>query len=247
MKGVLFDFGGTLDTNGVHWSEKFWEWYEHFEVDVSKKAFEAAFVQSEGMLVQVADIHRATFQRTLHRQFALQFGLLGLDGEDQLLKKIIDACYAEVKENVERARKLLEELQPAYALGIVSNFYGNLPVVCEEFGLTPYLKAMIDSSVVGVRKPDPEIFRLSLKELGTTPGQTFVVGDSYDRDIVPAKAIGCKTIWLKGKSWTAAPATTEAADHTITSLEQIKAILLSLTSASEKKAGEATPSPIQRT
>ncbi|MBI3765652.1 MAG: hypothetical protein HY277_04010, partial [Ignavibacteriales bacterium] len=37
MKAVLFDFGGTIDTDGVHWSEKFWEYYQQFGVGVEKK------------------------------------------------------------------------------------------------------------------------------------------------------------------------------------------------------------------
>ena len=30
---------------------------------------------------------------------------------------------------------------------------------------------------------------------------TFVVGDSFDKDIVPAASLGCKTIWVRGRDW----------------------------------------------
>ncbi len=85
---------------------------------------------------------------------------------------------------------------------------------------------MIDSAVVGVRKPDPMIFSLALARLGVAPNDAWVVGDSYERDIVPAKTLGCSTIWLKGKSWKE-PSSTEAADYTVLTLEDIKKILLS--------------------
>ena len=29
IKGLIFDYGGTLDTNGIHWSEVLWEMYLH--------------------------------------------------------------------------------------------------------------------------------------------------------------------------------------------------------------------------
>lgn len=57
--------------------------------------------------------------------------------------------------------------------------------------------------MVGVRKPDPKIFRLGVDALGLKPEEVLVVGDSYKKDIVPAETIGCKVAWLKGKGWTA--------------------------------------------
>lgn len=226
MNAVLFDFGGTIDTDGVHWSEKFWEYYDHFTVDVSKKSFEDAFVQSELMMMQYTDLPKATFYKTLHKQFTLQFVILKLEDESDLLKKMVDACYEDVKRVIGKARKVLDVLQPSYTMGVVSNFYGNLDVVCKEFELDRYFKATIDSVVVGVRKPDPKIFSLALDALGVAPKDVVVVGDSYDRDIVPAKLLGCSTIWLKGKSWITPPST-EAADHTVMRFEEIKTILLS--------------------
>ena len=57
--------------------------------------------------------------------------------------------------------------------------------------------------MVGVRKPDPAIFRLGVEALGLKPEEVLVVGDSYRKDIVPAESIGCHVLWLKGKGWTA--------------------------------------------
>ena len=42
IKGILFDFGGTLDTNGDHWSEVLWRGYQHFGSAVEKKDFRDA-------------------------------------------------------------------------------------------------------------------------------------------------------------------------------------------------------------
>ncbi len=225
MSAVLFDFGGTLDTDGVHWSEKFWELYERFGVEVDKPSFEQAFVQAEGLLSGSADLTKATMYRTLHRQLTLQFAILRLDGESSLLKQMVETAYREVAGEIGRASRLLDALRARYALAVVSNFYGNLQVVCNEFNIARYFSAIIDSAVVGVRKPDPEIFRLAVERLGETPDRCTVVGDSYERDIVPAKQLGISTIWLRGRSW-ANPAATAAADHIISTLEGARDILL---------------------
>ena len=86
---------------------------------------------------------------------------------------------------------------------LVSNFYGNVESVLADFNLRHYFKEIIESAVVGVRKPDPQIFRLGVDALGLEPCNVLVIGDSYKKDIVPAESIGCRVLWLKGKGWTA--------------------------------------------
>ena len=224
MKSILFDFGGTIDTDGVHWSEKYWELYERFRTGIPKPEFERSFVQSEGELLADDELPTSTFFRTLQKQLTLQFRILGLDVQSDLLPKMVDACYEDVKQTIGGARNILAGLRKKYVLGVVSNFYGNLEIVCKEFKLDGLFDARIDSSVVGVRKPDPEIFLLALRQLKADPSTSFVVGDSYERDIVPAKQAGCRTIWLKGKSWTI-PTSTGAADYTVLKFREIVSIL----------------------
>ena len=50
-------------------------------------------------------------------------------------------------------------------------------------------------------KPDPAIYRMGVEAAGVQPGEVLVVGDSYGKDIVPAKAIGCRAVWMKGEEW----------------------------------------------
>jgi putative hydrolase of the HAD superfamily len=60
----------------------------------------------------------------------------------------------------------------------------------------------VESAVVGIRKPDPAIFKLGVDALGLKPEEVLVIGDSYRKDIVPAESLGCRVLWLKGKGWT---------------------------------------------
>lgn len=226
MKAVLFDFGGTLDTGGIHWSEKYRQLYGLFGVTVSPEELERAFVWSEQQLLLESELPRSTFLRTIDRQLSLQFSFLKLNGMDELRKQMLDRCYSDVVELTARARGILGETRSKYRLGVVSNFYGNLSIVCEELGLAEYFDVMIDSARVGVRKPDPEIFRIATARLAAAPRETFMVGDSYERDIVPAKLIGCRTIWLQGRTRTT-PSSAPSADYTIATLEEIGPILSS--------------------
>ena len=86
---------------------------------------------------------------------------------------------------------------------LVSNFYGNVESVLADFNLRHYFKAIIESAVVGIRKPDPRIFALGVEALALNPQEVLVIGDSYKKDIVPAETLGCQVAWIKGKGWTA--------------------------------------------
>jgi putative hydrolase of the HAD superfamily len=71
-------------------------------------------------------------------------------------------------------------------------------VLCADLGYAPYLSVVVDSRRVGLFKPDPAIFVLAAAELGVRASRAMMVGDSFDRDIRPAKSVGLRTAWLEG-------------------------------------------------
>jgi FMN phosphatase YigB (HAD superfamily) len=230
MKAILFDFGGTLDTNGIHWSEKYWEVYCYFNVPVSKKQYEESYVYSEKILPGIIKPNY-NYQATILKQIEIQLLFLEenkyLDGKtaNVFSEKLTGKCYSDVLDTAGEAGKLLEQLSRQYKLGVVSNFYGNLDTVLQELSLLKYFNTVIDSSHTGIRKPDPQIFRMAVDKLNASATATTVIGDSYDRDIQPAKKLGCSTIWLDGKSWRR-PQNTVDADVTIRSLYELPKYLL---------------------
>lgn len=52
VKGLIFDYGGTLDTGGDHWSEIIWDAYRQAGVAVSKPEFREAYVYAERELAR---------------------------------------------------------------------------------------------------------------------------------------------------------------------------------------------------
>lgn len=104
---------------------------------------------------------------------------------------------------------------------LVSNFYGNMKVVLEEFGFTEFFSDVVESSVVGLRKPDPKIFSLGIEKLGMRPEEISVVGDSFYKDIEPAKKLGCHAVWFKGEGWTDKTYDETVPDKIITDLAQL--------------------------
>jgi HAD hydrolase, family IA, variant 1 len=209
IKGIIFDYGGTIDSHGDHWSEVIWDGYRDAGVDVSKADFRDAYVETERELARTRHIlPHHNFYDLLLIKMKLELGVLisrGLllpDNSESLAVAIAEYCYDRARSSVEDARPVLETLHKHYPMVLVSNFYGNVESVLEDFDLCRYFGHIVESAVVGVRKPDPAIFALGVDALGMQPQQVLVVGDSLRKDILPAESLGCHVAWLKGKGWT---------------------------------------------
>ena len=80
--------------------------------------------------------------------------------------------------------------------GVISNSNGSVRAILEETGLAAHLDFIIDSSVVGVEKPDPRIFELGLREAGVGAAHAVYVGDLYSVDVLGARGAGLDGILL---------------------------------------------------
>lgn len=203
IKGIIFDYGGTLDSRGVHWSEVLWDGWRHAGIEATKEQFREAYVHAERALAKSPIIAPDdNFLDLLRKKVRIELDFLGLF-EEEKCEKIAQYCYNAARECVEESRPVLDALSAEYPLVLVSNFYGNVSAVLADFDLLRYFPKIIESAVVGVRKPDPAIFQMGVDALGLKPEEVLVVGDSLKKDILPAESIGCQTAWLKGKGWTA--------------------------------------------
>lgn len=209
IKGIIFDYGGTIDTNGKHWAEVLWSRYKELNIPVSKEDFKKAYVHGERTLALqplIKPFHDfydvLLIKSKIQIEYLVQHGLLSDSPQtNKYPEEIAKGCYDFTKGVVKNSLFVVNKLSVKYKLTLVSNFYGNINKVLENFGLLCSFKSVIESAVVGVRKPDPAIFTLGVRELGIEAHETVVIGDSFSKDIVPAKAAGCRTIWLKGEGW----------------------------------------------
>lgn len=252
IKGIIFDYGGTLDTRGDHWSEVLWQGYEHFGIGVTddeevepgvsihKQAFRDAYVYGERALavnpIVTPDFH---FEDILREKLILELNFLagkelletgkddsekqaklgnpGKDSDASSESLFLSLSDSEIRQiAVDMARYInaktlallkenklvLEHLkQNGYPMVLVSNFYGNINQVLKDAGIDGYFEDVIESAVVGVRKPNPAIFALGVFALDLPASQVLVVGDTYGKDIIPAHKLGCHTLWIKGLQW----------------------------------------------
>jgi HAD superfamily hydrolase (TIGR01509 family) len=91
----------------------------------------------------------------------------------------------------------LKKLKSAgYFLAVISNSDGSVESELQRAGLHEYLEFIIDSSVVGVEKPHPEIFQIALERAGIRRHEAIYVGDTYPTDIGGAELAGLRGILI---------------------------------------------------
>lgn len=210
VKGIIFDYGGTIDSRGVHWSEVIWDGYLASGLRIAKDSFRETYVYAERELAKTRHIlphHNfhdlLLIKMRIEMSWLVEHGLLESEQLESAAHAVADFCYEAAQSSIRQARPVLETLHKRYPMVLVSNFYGNVTSVLEDFDLLRYFGEIVESAVVGVRKPDPRIFGLGVEALGMKPEETLVVGDSLRKDIEPARSLGCHVAWLKGKGWTA--------------------------------------------
>jgi putative hydrolase of the HAD superfamily len=191
MKSVLFDYGGTLDSDGTTWVDRFYPIYKELGVTDDRTRFDRAFYDSDDALPERFSLDGLDLEQTLRLQVRGVLDALAPERAD-LTQKIAGCFAADSRRQFQILKPVLERLAGRYRLGVVSNFYGNLDGILRAEGLRAYFMVVADSGVLGVTKPDPEIFLHAARVLKTRPEDCVMVGDSIPRDIKGAAAAGMK-------------------------------------------------------
>jgi HAD superfamily hydrolase (TIGR01509 family) len=89
-----------------------------------------------------------------------------------------------------------------WRLGIVTNGPPMQEQVVDRAGLRDLVDAVCVSATVGLRKPDPQIFRLAAERCGTDLSGAWMIGDSAIHDIGGAVTSGIDSVWVaRDRRW----------------------------------------------
>lgn len=139
-----------------------------------------------------------------------------LNVEKPKWSKEVEILYCETEE-------CLRRLSEKYNIGVIANQSLGTEKRLKEFGILQYINLVIASAEEGIAKPDRRIFEIALNRANCKPQHAVMVGDRIDNDIVPAKELGMKTIWIKqgfGKYWKIS-GEHEQADYEVNNLSEV--------------------------
>jgi putative hydrolase of the HAD superfamily len=218
-QGILFDAGGTL----IHVDGE--RVLRAASVDADGAAFSRA---AAGAAQDVGAWTKRNPESTDAERlpFYLDAVLRRLGVEDAERRKLAARAVA-----VEHARSNLwsrsepgavdtvrELRRRGYRTGVVSNADGRVRALLDTAGFSPYLEVVIDSSEVGLEKPDPRIFLAAAERLGIEPERCAYVGDIFSIDVVGARAAGMRPILIGSGS--------HLAEGDVERIEQLEELLL---------------------
>ena len=161
-----------------------------------------------------------------HRLFNGILREQGLPDDDGTLAEEFALARRKLQRLMPDAKETLARLKASFKIGLLTNGAPDLQrEKLASCGLAPFFDAVAVSGECGIGKPNPGIFHILLRELGTAPEAATVVGNSLARDIAGAQAAGiARTVWLR------VPGSEEFADvtpdHTIDALHELHELLM---------------------
>ena len=123
------------------------------------------------------------------------------------------------------AKEILEYLcKRGYKIGVIANQSFGTAERLRKWGLLRYIDVVAASAELGVAKPDRKIFDIAFEMANCSPKDGIMIGDRIDNDIIPAKKVGMKTIWIKQgfSSYQSPKNEEEQPDYIIASLSELK-------------------------
>jgi len=82
-------------------------------------------------------------------------------------------------------------------IGLISNCSPETPLIWKETPFTPLFDVAVFSSSVGVKKPDPHIYRLATEQLATKPENCLYIGDGDSQELTGALQVGMHPVLIR--------------------------------------------------
>jgi HAD superfamily hydrolase (TIGR01549 family) len=199
IKAVILDFGGTLSEGDIEWDP----YHTAIQGILTQKGFPVDMQNIKkaigNALQELAKVRDRGRERTFEEVYSDFLGNLGIPPDGELLEELHAAFRTHYRtEYLPCVEDVLKRLSSKYKVALLSNTMSDHPkLLLQESGYDRYFDYILCSRDVGVRKPNPEAFKIILDKLGVKPEETVHVGDSVEADMYGARDSGITGIWIK--------------------------------------------------
>jgi len=215
---VTFDIGGVIYSDDVFKRAIF----------IALNKLSAGVNQSD--FDQVYNAHLKSQSGSLRSKLCEKF-LGSLEKKSELMQIATDNWIFTPSDLYQDAKACIMQLKESGAkIGIVAN----QPATSVNSLKSDHLFELIDflgiSAIVGIEKPDIKIFELAIKELAVDPTKAIHIGNRIDTDVIPAKKLGMKTVWVRRGEANPDPSTEDLkqADITVNDLSNLPDLIAAL-------------------
>ena len=206
IKAVFFDFYYTLCVWGLPLEDSLQKIADRYKFEIDWDHFDDVVIT---LFSDASDTDPSnhsllgTLDRIVESYSDFMKSLGVKEQAEQMAWELLQARHSLFAANVAR---LYDDVVPTlqrlkddgYKLAIVSNWDTPLDPLAERLGIADYFDIIVASHDLRVRsaKPDPRIFKYTLKAVGVSADKAVHVGDTYEADIVGARDVGIRPILI---------------------------------------------------
>lgn len=195
---VFFDLDHTLWDFDKNSSLAFKEVFLNNGIHLSLEDFLKVYIPKNLEFWKLYQEDRISKENLRYLRLKDTFDLLGYKVDDITINKLSDDYLLNLPKNnylVNNTIEILEYLKPKYQLHIITNgFEEAQKAKLVNSKIDHFFTHVINSDMAGVKKPNPLIFKMALNKAKAMPGNTIMIGDSYEADIIGASNVGMKAI-----------------------------------------------------
>jgi len=200
LKAVFFDLGGTLidlESDKSSHLKVLEATKQRYGLDVTAADLHRGFVSYIGRFEAQQAKHWRPILELTEEAFEEEMARMGIAVDTRDVQWFMKTYMTTYGRGIILARGAMDTLRGAKLLGIHVGILSDVDddwakLVLDNLRLRPLLDSVTTSQTVGVAKPNPRIFLAALKKAKCEPIEALHVGDSLERDVRGAKAIGMR-------------------------------------------------------
>lgn len=184
LKAITFDIGGIIYSDLV-FKRSIYRALHQLVGEIDPNKFEEIYIN-----------HLESQSGSLRSKLCIEF-FGNLDRKEELMDRATSYWIFEDSDLYKDALPCITQMKDlGYRIGIVANQAATVLDSLASHEIAHLIDFMGVSAIVGVEKPNPEIFRKALHSLNCAPQQVLHVGNRLDTDVLPAKGLGMRTAWI---------------------------------------------------
>jgi len=214
-QAVTFDIGGVIYSDDV-FKRAIFKALNKLSANVDQAAFD-----------QVYNQHLESQSGSLRSKLCQHF-LGSLDKRDQLMEIATQNWLFTPNDLYQDSKACIHEFK---SMGVKIGIVANQPASVVNSLKSDQIYDLIDflgvSAIVGIEKPDKAIFELAIAKLATPANEIIHIGNRIDTDVLPAKSLGMKTVWIRRgeANPNPSPADLKQADLTVDNLTNLPELI----------------------
>ena len=195
---VFFDLDHTLWDFEKNSALTFSKILSNNQIDIALDEFLEVYVPANLQFWKLYREEKITKEALRYQRLKSVFNKLNMSVSDEMIHILSEEYirYLSSYNNLfPNTIEILEYLKPNYRLHIITNGFEEVQhKKMRNANIDVYFEHVINSEMAGVKKPNPLIFQLALKNAQVSAKNSLMIGDSLEADIMGAKALGFHTL-----------------------------------------------------